>query len=224
MAWFKERLETKLVIAEKPQRETLWEYPLNAIREAIINAICHRDYTSDAHSQIRLYDNRLEIWNAGKLPAALSPEILLKEHDSIPRNRKIADAFYHAGLIERWGSGTLRMASELKSANLPEPQFEISGERFRVIFYRDTFTEERLTKMGLTKRQLSAVKFAKERGSISNSEYQELIKVSKRTATRDLNQLVSMDIFETAGIKGRGSNYKIKGPSRWHNRAKPVIE
>ena len=212
MGWFKQRLETKLVISGKPQRDTLWEYPLNAIREAIINAVCHRDYTSDAHTQIRLYDDRLEIWNAGSLPTGLTPETLLKEHDSIPRNRKIAEAFYNAGFIERWGSGILRIASELKAADLPAPQFEISGERFKIIFYKDQYTEERLLKMGLTKRQIKAVAFAKERGSISNSEYQELVQVAKRTATRDLNQLISRDIFETSGIKGRGSSYKIKGP------------
>ena len=91
MSWFRERLETEFIITGNPQREVRWEYPLAAIREAIINVLCHRDYTSHAHSQIRLYDDHLEIWNAGGLPPALTPEALLQEHDSLPRNRKIAE-------------------------------------------------------------------------------------------------------------------------------------
>lgn len=54
--------------------------------------------------QIRLYDDHLEIWNPGNLPPGLTPEALFHEHDSIPRNRRIADAFFYSGLIERWGS------------------------------------------------------------------------------------------------------------------------
>ena len=73
LSWFRERLETKFIIHEKAEREVHWEYPLNAIREALINALCHRDYTSLAHSQIRLYDDHLDIWNAGILPPALTP-------------------------------------------------------------------------------------------------------------------------------------------------------
>lgn len=92
---------------------------MNAIREAVINVLCHRDYTSATHSQIRLYDDHLDIWNAGSLPPPLTPEILLGEHDSIPRNRKIAEAFFYMGLIERWGNGTTRMASELQKEGFP---------------------------------------------------------------------------------------------------------
>lgn len=124
MSWFRERLETEFVITGKPGREVHWEYPLEAIREGITNVICHRDYNSLAHSQIRLYDDHLEFRNVGSLPAALSLEALFHDHDSMPRNRKIAEAFYYAGFIERWGSGTLRMADELKAANLPPPLFE----------------------------------------------------------------------------------------------------
>jgi len=77
LGWFRERLETAFVISGKPERDVLWEYPLSAIREAVINVLCHRDYTGQAHSQIRLYDDRLEIWNAGGLPPSLTPDLLL---------------------------------------------------------------------------------------------------------------------------------------------------
>jgi ATP-dependent DNA helicase RecG len=210
LSWFRERLATEFIIKSKAQREVHWEYPLNAIREAVVNVLCHRDYTSLAHSQIRLYDDHLDIWNAGSLPPALTPEVLLQEHDSMPRNRKIADAFFYSGLIERWGSGTLRIAEELLAAKLPAPQFVSESGRFRVTFYKELFAEQQLKKMALTTRQIKAVAYVKEHGSISNSEYQEIAKVSQRTATRDLNLLKMKDIFIAEGATGRGTVYKLK--------------
>jgi ATP-dependent DNA helicase RecG len=79
-------------------------------------AVCHREYLAGAHIQVRLYDDRLEIWNPGGLPATLKPADLLQDHDSIPRNPKIASAFFLAGLIEQWGTGTIHMAAALKEA------------------------------------------------------------------------------------------------------------
>lgn len=210
MAWFRERLETAFVISGKPERDVLWEYPLSAIREAVTNVLCHRDYTGHAHSQIRLYDDRLEIWNAGSLPPSLTPDLLLREHDSIPRNRKIAEAFFYAGLIERWGSGTTRMAEELEAANMPLPTFTSEPGRFRLTFHREVLAEDRLKNMGLSERQLLAVTYTKEHEAISNTEYQTIAGVSKRTASRELNELKLKDILVTEGAGGRGTIYRLK--------------
>ncbi|MGD0665300.1 MAG: ATP-binding protein, partial [Rhabdochlamydiaceae bacterium] len=150
MAWFRERLITEFNFSGKPQRDVRWEYPLNSIREAVINLIVHRDYTSAAHSQIRLYDDHLEFWNSGNLPPPLTPEILLGEHDSLPRNRKIAEVFFYMGLIERWGSGTTRMATELLSVGLPKPKFESGSGRFGVIFSKQLAKNQLLEKYDLS--------------------------------------------------------------------------
>jgi ATP-dependent DNA helicase RecG len=209
-SWFRERLETAFIISGKPERDVLWEYPLSAIRVAVTNVLCHRDYTSQAHSQIRLYDDRLEIWNAGGLPPSLTPDLLLREHDSIPRNRKIAEAFFFAGLIERWGSGTLRMASELEAAGMPLPTFTSEQGRFRLTFHREVLAEGLLMDMGLSERQLLAVSYVKEHESISNTEYQRIAGVSKRTATRELSELKLKDVLISEGEGGRGTIYKLK--------------
>lgn len=211
LGWFRERLETEFIITGKPGREVHWEYPLEAIREAVTNVLCHRDYTSLAHSQIRLYDDHLEFWNAGSLPSALTPEVLLFEHDSMPRNRKIAESFFYAGFIERWGSGTLRMAEELEIAKLPPPQFKSELGRFRLTFYKQFLTKEYLQKIGLSERQFKAALYTKEHGSISNSEYQQIAEVSKRTATRELNELKEKGVFISEGTTGRGMIYRLKG-------------
>jgi len=171
----------------------------------------HRDYTSLAHSQIRLYDDRLEIWNVGSLPPALTPEALFYEHDSLPRNRKIAEAFFYAGFIERWGSGTLRMVEELKAANFPPPQFESTSGRFHLVFYKDLLADEYLKKMKLSERQCKAVAYIKEHGNISNSEYQALTGISKSTATRELNELKEKGILVLKGTTGRETKYLLKG-------------
>lgn len=193
------------------KREVRWEYPLDAIREAVSNILCHRDYTSAAHSQIRLYDDKLEMWNAGGLPSSLTPELLFGEHDSIPRNRKIAEAFYYMGYIERWGTGTTRMVAELQAANLPPPEFNPEPGRFRLVFYKQPFSEENLKKMDLSDRQIQAVAYVKSHGSISNAEYQGLTGISKRTATRELNDLTLKNIFMTeGGSRGRGKHYRLR--------------
>lgn len=210
MGWFRERLETTFVISGKPERDVLWEYPLSAIREAVTNVLCHRDYTGPAHSQIRLYDNRLEIWNAGGLPPSLTPDLLLREHDSIPRNRKIAEAFFYAGLIERWGSGTTRMVEELETVGMPLPTFTSEPGRFRLTFHREMLTEDRLKNMGLSERQILAVTYTKEHKTISNTDYQMIAKVSKRTASRELNELKLKDILVAEGAGGRGTIYRLK--------------
>ena len=212
MHWFRERLETEFIISGEPQREVRWEYPLEALREAVTNAICHRDYTSLAHSQIRLYDESLEIWNAGSLLPPLTPLDLLAEHDSIPRNRKVAEAFFYAGFIERWGSGTLRIAEELKLAGLPAPEFESSVGRFRLIFNKKIKINPQI---GETKhfsvRELQAIAYVKQYGRISNAELQSIASISKRTATRDLNELIAKGVLVAEGeTGGRGTTYRLK--------------
>ena len=110
-------------------------YPPLAIREALVNALVHRDYSVDGGSvSVALFDDRLEIWSTGTLPAGLTPEKLKRVHESVPRNRLIADVFYRRGLIERWGRGTNKILAEAKKAGCPEPEFEEIAGAFVVRF------------------------------------------------------------------------------------------
>ncbi len=213
MTWIRERLSTEFEFTGKSQRDVHWEYPLNAIREAVINVLCHRDYTSAAHSQIRRYDDRLDIWNPGSLPPPLTPEMLFGEHDSIPRNRKIAEAFFYMGLIERWGSGTTRMATELEKEGFPKPKFESASGRFQVTFFKQPALQQPSKKQELSKRQLLAVNYVNAHGSISNSEYQDIATISQRAATRELNELKLKNVLVPSGggkRGGRGLVYRLK--------------
>lgn len=119
-------------ITGKPERDILSEYPPEAVREAIINAVCHRDYAAAATMQVRIYADRLEVWNPGDLPYGLSVDGLYREHPSLPRNKRIAEAFHRAGLIERWGTGTLRIVEAYTAQGLPAPEFRHEAGIFQV--------------------------------------------------------------------------------------------
>jgi len=112
------------------------------------------------------------------------------------------------GLIEQWGSGIEKMRKACIKAGIPEPKFE-EHQGFRVIFRKDIYTEEYLQKLGLNERQIKAVIYVKEKGKITNKEYQKLVNVSKPMATIDLKTLVEKRIFLKLGVTGRGTEYVI---------------
>ena len=102
------------------QRVEKDEYPMAALREMLLNALVHRTYMG-AHIQLRVYDDKLSIWNEGGLPYGLTLEELKGEHNSRPRNPKIAKACFMAGYIDTWGRGTLKIYNSCKEHGLPEP-------------------------------------------------------------------------------------------------------
>ncbi|MDD3772486.1 MAG: ATP-binding protein [Weeksellaceae bacterium] len=185
-----------------------WEYPYKAVRETIINAIVHRDYTG-APIQISVYDDKIIIWNEGKLPEGLSIEDLRKKHSSRPYNPIIAGVFFKGGLIESWGRGTINIYSECLKANIPEPKFESNFGGISVTLFKDKYTEEHLSSLGLNERQIKAVLYTKEHANITNSIYQNICKISERTASRDLEFLTEQRIFEKTGEK-KGTKYKLR--------------
>jgi ATP-dependent DNA helicase RecG len=111
------------------KRSEHWSYSLFAVREALVNACIHRDYSSyGARIQVSVFDDMIEIWNPGLLPEGIKIADLSKQHASIARNPLIADSFFRAGLMERWGSGTLRMIDECKRLGTKPPLWKaISG-------------------------------------------------------------------------------------------------
>ncbi len=220
-----EILKTKYLISnisyEGIHRRDILEYPYEALREAIINALIHRDYFGNSQIQIRVYSDKLIIMNEGKLPPEVPVEKLKINHLSMPRNTLLAETFYYAGFIEAWGRGTLKIMEKCAEQGLPEPDFMEENGVMTVIFYKDKWNEENLRKLGLNERQVKAVLYVKDNRKITNKEYQKLNKVSKRTATRDFENLIKKDIIIQIGITGRGTEYALK----WgHKRVKGAIK
>jgi len=193
-------------------RRDILEYPYDALREAVINALIHRDYIGTSNIQIRIYDDKLIIMNEGKLPPEVPVEKLKTEHLSKPRNTLLAKVFYFAGFIESWGRGTIKIVENCVKQGLPEPDFIEEYGVMKVIFYKDKFTEEFLQKMGLNERQIKAVMYMKKTGRITNKEYREIANTTKKTASRDLSNLVKKEILKQVGSTGKGTFYTLKEP------------
>ncbi len=183
------------------------EYPVAAIREMLLNAVIHRDYLGTV-VQLRIYDDKIAIWNDGGLPEGISLDSLKTLHPSKPRNPIIADVCFKGGYIDAWGRGILKIINSCKQAELPEPDLTESNGGFMVTLFKDRFIEPLLRKIGLNQRQIKAVLYVRENGKITNSEYQKLCNISDRTALRELVGLTQNGILKKTGKK-RSTIYKL---------------
>ena len=127
--------------AESTQAPVAYEIPKEVVTEAIVNAVAHRDYTSNASVQVMLFSDRLEILNPGRLPPSLTLEQLRQTHPSVPSNRLLARSLYLAQYIEEMGTGTLDMIRRCRDAGLSEPEFTDSGG-FKTTIWRATPPEQ----------------------------------------------------------------------------------
>lgn len=147
-----ELLFTKYIKAiisyEGIHRVETYEYPKEAVREALLNAIAHKDYSGLTPIQIRVYRDKLMIWNEGTLPENWTLEKLLQSHSSRPYNPDIANAFFRCGYVESWGRGVRIMAELCEAQGLPQPFYNIDGSDFWIEF-RDFFNEQGLIERGL---------------------------------------------------------------------------
>ena len=183
---------------EGMQRIEKGEYPVAAVREMLLNALVHRSYMGAA-IQIRVYEDKINIWNEGTLPPELTLDSLKKQHPSIPRNPIIADVCYKGGFIDTWGRGTLKIINSCKEAELPAPEIKEAFGGFSVTIFKDILNEERLIKLGLNDRQIKAVLYVKENGKITNSDYRKINDIGKTTATEDLQILADKKILTQSG-------------------------
>jgi len=129
--------------------------------------------------------------------------------------------YYLSGYIEAWGHGTVRMVKECKDAGLPEPVYEETGGGMQVTFLKDIYRDEYLRKIGLSERQVKGVLYTKEYGAITNSQYQEVCEISKRTATNDLRELLGKEILQKIGVTGKGTRYILQRGNKGAKGAKP---
>ncbi|MDR1543312.1 MAG: putative DNA binding domain-containing protein [Prevotellaceae bacterium] len=138
IAFIKKHLQVEYIITGEPQRTERFDYPPDAIREIVINMIVHRDYRDSSASIIKIYDNRIEFFNPGKLYGGLTVEDLLSgNYISKSRNKLIAKAFKEMGTIERYGSGIMRVRQICRDYGVIEPDFNEVFNGFQVILYSE---------------------------------------------------------------------------------------
>ena len=197
-----------------------YEIPQKAIREAIVNAIVHRNYNSPSKVQVRVFPDRVEIWNPGQLPPQLKIDDLKKSHPSIPYNPLLFRQFYRVAYVEDVGGGTIDIIKRCKEAGLPEPEFEQKMGNFITIIRRSVLTDEYLEGMGLNERQITAVKHIERHGKITRAEYEKLCLVSARTANRELGELFKKKLVEKKG-KGPETYYVLaRSGEIWRDKRK----
>ncbi len=197
--------------AESTQAPVTYELPHLAVAEAIVNAITHRDYSGNASVQVMLFSDRLEVWNPGELPAALTIGELRLPHASIPRNPLIAEPMFLARYAEKAGSGILDMFKLCAQANLPPPEFRQSGGQFIQTLNRDWLTDRLLAGLQLNERQMKALQVARSAGRITSAELQNITHISRATAFRELNDMVAKNVLVRRGAK-RGTHYLLVRP------------
>lgn len=197
---------TRAVSAQAP---VAYEIPPDVVREAIVNAVAHRDYASAAAVQVSVFADRFEVRNPGQLPPPLTPERLREPHGSVARDPRVCEALFLARYIEKFGTGTLMMIRLCRTKGLPEPVFEQQGGEFVVTLSRDWLTEAEMARLVLNIRQRRAVTEVRARERIANADYQRLTGVSSKTASRDLDDLVTKGVLARQGATGRGTYYVL---------------
>lgn len=184
----------------------------STMREAICNAIVHRDYMG-VHTQMKVYDDCIMLWNEDKLPEGINQEKLFAEHASQPRNRNIANAFYKAGFIETWGRGINKIRQGLKKMGLPEPKIENHVSGTLIIIYRnggvngtnDTNNVGNMSETKLAERQRFILSSIKKNPLITGKEMSETLSVTQRTIERDLAAMQKAGIIRHEGkVNARG--------------------
>ncbi|MCY4017504.1 MAG: putative DNA binding domain-containing protein, partial [Gammaproteobacteria bacterium] len=185
-------------------------YPPLATREALANAICHRDYALGGGSiGLAVYDDRLEVTSTGPLHFGMTVGDLAGPHESRPWNPLIARAFYRRGIIEEWGRGTLKMAELAIAAGLPRPEIEERNDAVTVRFRRSEYTASRQPDYDLTELQGGILAVLRDAGhplALREIHSRLKSKASERSIRENLGVLKERELVESKG-HGRGARW-----------------
>lgn len=204
------------------QRTEIPEIPVDAIREALLNSFCHKDYATGQSNEVAIYKNRIEIYNPGSFPEGFEPQDFIDRPERpIRRNPKIARILYYSKDIESFGTGLKRIADACEKARV-RYEFKKLKSGFVVCFYRSGKSEDKSTdktvkstdkvrintdKLNLSQKKI--VEFTLENGKVTNKDVQQLLGVKDSRALKVLKELVETDVIVKQG-KLKGSYYTIK--------------
>ena len=213
-------------------RTETYDYPESALREAVLNAIIHKDYSSNVPVQISVYSRWLMIYNSGRLPEGWTLETLKKKHSSIPANPDIARVFFRAGYIENWGRGISDIVKYCKNAGLPEPFYRQMGAGFALVFEQEqgaaNFSYEqddkedvgeniktsgkssqKSSRKSSQKSSQKIVEYMKNNPDITTQEIADLMNMSRRNIAKHIATLKKKGLVERIGSDKSGQ-WKVK--------------
>lgn len=193
--------------ADAWQRTDRILYPISAIREGVMNALVHRDYSLTGSIMISVKPDSLEISNPGALPNELTPADLKKDHLSLPRNPDIAHVCFLYGLIEKVGRGTQRIVEACRQARLRDPRWQSSRLSTSLTLFGRSVAPSTSNQLG--ERQELILRTVREHGSMKTPDLVKAVGVgiSDRTIRADLEQLVKLGLLVRRG-RGRSTSYR----------------
>ena len=189
------------------QRVETYPFPEEAIREAVLNAVIHKDYGCGNPIQISVYDDKIYIWNQGQLPDDWTVEKLLDKHASLPYNPDIANTFFRAGYIESWGRGMLKIRTECTNFGLPEPEFDYDANGLMVLFKGKPveLAEENVGETSGKRRENvgrtsgKILELIKANPEITIPELSSIINISQRSIERNIQKLQDENLLIRIG-------------------------
>ena len=194
------------------QRIERYFVPEAALREALLNALCHKEYQSGVPIQISVYADRLHIANCGRLPENWTIENLMRKHASSPYNPNIAHVFYLAGFIESWGRGIEKICLACKNDGVPQPEYTINP---RDIMIKFTAPGDRIVKVAgrvtdrVTENERAVLLLLEEDPGYTMQQLAEILSVSRKTIASRLKKLKEKGAIERVG-SDRSGYWKIK--------------
>jgi ATP-dependent DNA helicase RecG len=192
------------------EREERTEYPPFAVREALVNSVCHRDYRLKGRRiEMRMFANRLEVISPGGLPGFMTVDNIVEEHFS--RNPRVVSGLFQWGYIEELGLGIDRMIEEMTQFGQPPPKFKATPYSFTVMLSNEQVRRAiPAWENAMNERQARALSFLREEGRITNRDYQRICPdVTAETLRLDLVDLVERGVLIRIGAK-RGTYYILK--------------
>ena len=208
----KKHINKEVIITGAARNIQKWQYPIEAIREIVLNMIVHRDYRSSSDSIVKVFDNKIEFYNPGRLPENITVEDLLSNnYKSTPRNKLIADFFKSLGLIEKYGSGIKRIVDYFIADNLPSPEFKNISDGFLVTVYSGKYfsSSENVTENVTENRINILIKLITDNPKITTTELSEKLNVTRMTIHRDLDDLKAIERIKRIG-PDKGGYWEIK--------------
>ena len=206
MSFVEKHINKAIIITDKAHHKQEWQYPMEAIREIVMNMIVHRDYRDAADAIVKIFDNHIEFFNPGRLPDSISENDLLENnYMSTPRNKLVAGIFKSMGLIEKYGSGIRRIIEYFESAGLPKPTFKNKSNGFLVTIYsKVSQIDNDPLNDPLNDRQINIISFIKKDIYITKEELANKCFVSLETIKRDIYKMQKMNIIERKGSRKTG--------------------
>ncbi len=200
------------------QRREPLEIPEDALREAIYNAIVHKDYTG-VHIQMKIYNDKIVLWNSGVMPHELNERNIYVPHPSYPRNKHLADAFYLMGFIETWGRGLHKICTLIEDAKQEHPLVEPTPEGLRVTFFRPRVdmageaTEKNLTVQESVQENVQEMSkkilaLIRENNSITQTALAKILGVTPKTIYRKLARLQAAGRLRRIG-PDKGGHWEV---------------